>query len=90
MYEEWDRRPDPQYATYSIVGWVSDEMVCDIIRRHFFHLEAHGPTQERWIVHTDNHRFVLFWASLTNLPAIVQPQDTWLEFLFKAQTLPKE
>jgi len=90
MYEEWDRWPDPQYVTYSIAGWVPDEMLCDTIRRHFFHLEAHSPTQERWIVHTDNHRFVLFWASLTNLPAIVQPQDTWLEFLFKAQTLPKE
>jgi 8-oxo-dGTP pyrophosphatase MutT (NUDIX family) len=90
MYEEWDRWPDPQYVTYSIVGWVPDEMLCDTIRRHFFYLEAHSPTQERWIVHIDNHRFVLFWAPLTNLPAIIQPQDTWLEFLLKARALPKE
>ena len=84
-YEEWDRWPDPQYVTYAITGWVPDERLCSTVRRHFFRLEAQAPTDERWTVSTDNHRFSLFWAPLQHLPVIVHPQDAWLEFLFKSQ-----
>jgi 8-oxo-dGTP pyrophosphatase MutT (NUDIX family) len=83
-YEEWDRWPDPQYVTYAIMGWVPDETLCSIVRRHFFRLESQVPTEERWVVETDNHRFNLFWAPLAHLPAIVHPQDAWLEFLWKS------
>ncbi len=89
-YEEWDRWPDPQYITYAITGWVPDAMLCDTIKRYFYHLEFHGQTEELWSVNTDNHHFNLFWAPLSKLPAIISPQDGWLEFLFKAQALPRE
>ena len=84
-YEEWDRWPEPQYVTYAITGWVSDAMLCDTIKRYFYHLEFQGQTEERWGVNTDQHHFNLFWASLAQLPAIISPQDGWLEFLFKSQ-----
>ena len=89
-YEEWDRWPDPQYITYAITGWVSDAMLCDTIKRYFYHLEFQGQTEERWSMNTDKHHFNLFWAPLSHLPAIISPQDGWLVFLFKAQALPHE
>ena len=86
-YEEWDRWPDPQYVTFAITGWVSDEILCSAVRRHFFRLESPAQTEERWAVETDNHRFNLFWAPLADLPAIIRPQDAWLEFLWKSTCL---
>jgi 8-oxo-dGTP pyrophosphatase MutT (NUDIX family) len=81
-FEEFDRVPEPQYLTLCIMGWVPDGALADTKRRHFFHLEFHGPSKESWKVHTDNHCFTLFWAPLRALPAIIPPQDKWLEFLF--------
>lgn len=80
-YEEFDRVPDPQYVTMSITGWAPDGALTDTMRRHFFHVEFHGQSEESWMVCTDNHRFTLFWAPLMDLPQIVCPQDEWLKFL---------
>jgi 8-oxo-dGTP pyrophosphatase MutT (NUDIX family) len=80
-YQEFDRLPDPQYVSLSITGWVPDEALADIQRRHFFLLEFEGQTAERWTVYTDNHHFTLFWAPLGALPEIISPQDKWLDFL---------
>ena len=81
-FEEFDRVPDPQYLTMCIMGWVPDGALADTKRRHFFHLEFCGRSEERWTVQTDNHFFTLFWAPLKALPEIIHPQDEWLEFLF--------
>lgn len=82
-YEEFDRVPNPQYVTMCITGWVPDRVLSDTKRRHFFHLEFRGHSEESWSVHTDNHVFTLFWAPLMALPEIIHPQDEWLEFLYK-------
>ena len=81
-FEEFDRVPDPQYLTMCIMGWVPDGALADTKRRHFFHLEFCGRSEERWTVHTDNHFFTLFWPPLRALPEIIHPQNEWLEFLF--------
>jgi 8-oxo-dGTP pyrophosphatase MutT (NUDIX family) len=81
IYQEFDRVPNPRYVTMSITGWVPDEVLTDTKKRHFFYLEFQGQTKKRWTVFTDNHHFTLFWASLTALPEIIQPQNEWLEFL---------
>jgi 8-oxo-dGTP pyrophosphatase MutT (NUDIX family) len=81
MYEEFDRLPDPQYVSMNITGWVPDGVLADSQKRHFFHLEAHERSPQRWTVHVDNHIFTLFWAPLTALPKIIHPQDEWLAFL---------
>lgn len=87
-YEEWDRVADPRYISYQITGWVPEQTLAEIRRRHFYHLEYHAPTPERWVVETDNHHFELFWAPLQALPAIVEPQNTWLSWLDLPHRLP--
>lgn len=80
-YEEFDRVPDPQYVTMCITGWVPDDVLTNVRKRHFFHLEFHAHSQDRWTVDADNHRFTLFWAPLADLPGIIHPQNEWIEFL---------
>ena len=82
-YEEFDRVPNPQYVTMCITGWVPDDVLTNVTKRHFFHLEFHGHSEERWTVDADNHRFTLFWTPLADLPEIIQPQDEWLAFLYR-------
>jgi hypothetical protein len=80
-YEEFDQMPDPQYVTMCITGWVLDDALSDVKKRHFFHLEFRGHAEAGWTVHADNHLFTLFWSPLTALPEIIHPQDEWLKFL---------
>jgi 8-oxo-dGTP pyrophosphatase MutT (NUDIX family) len=80
-YEEFDRVPEPQYVTMSITGWVPDDMLADTSRRHFFHLEYLGLSEDSWTVFTDHHVFTLFWAPLLALPQIIHPQDQWVKVL---------
>jgi len=87
-YIEFDRVPDPQYVSMSISGWVPNDALAAKSRRHFFHLEFQGQTEDRWTVFTDNHDFALFWAPLAALPDIISPQDQWLEFLEETETKP--
>jgi 8-oxo-dGTP pyrophosphatase MutT (NUDIX family) len=87
-YEEFDQVPNPQYVTMSTTGWVPDGALTDTKWRHFFRLGFHGRSEESWTVYTDNHRFTLFWAPLTDLPQIVHPQDEWLKFLDEPFHLP--
>ena len=82
-YEEPDRVPEPRFITMSITGWVPDEVLAGTVLRHFYQLEYCGPSQERWTVFSDNHRFALFWAPLSDLPEIISPQDEWLAFLHR-------
>jgi 8-oxo-dGTP pyrophosphatase MutT (NUDIX family) len=82
-YEEFDRVPNPQYVTMCITGWVPDRVLADTRKRHFFHLEFHGDSEEKWIVGANNHLFTLFWAPLDELPEIIYPQNEWLEFLYQ-------
>jgi 8-oxo-dGTP pyrophosphatase MutT (NUDIX family) len=87
-YEEWDQVADPRYISFQITGWVPQQALAEIRRRHFFHFEHHGATPERWVVKTDNHYFTLFWVPLQALPAIVEPQTTWLSWLDLPYRLP--
>ncbi len=80
-YEEWDHKASPRYISYQITGWVPEQALAGIRRRHFFHLEYHAPTPDHWVVETDNHHFELFWAPLQTLPPIVEPQNAWLSWL---------
>jgi 8-oxo-dGTP pyrophosphatase MutT (NUDIX family) len=81
-FEEPDRWPDPQYATYQICGWVPRQAVAEMQRRYFYHLEFTGKKiEEEWDVFSDNHTFHAFWAPLEGLPIVVKPQDAWLEYV---------
>jgi 8-oxo-dGTP pyrophosphatase MutT (NUDIX family) len=80
-YQEWDRWPDRSYLSMRITGWVPNEELATVRRRHFFHLVHPGDTPPRWQVAIDYHLYTLFWALLTCLPRPVSPQDRWLGFL---------
>jgi 8-oxo-dGTP pyrophosphatase MutT (NUDIX family) len=80
-FEETDRYINPQYATYSILGWVPDEALTTQRIRHFFLFTAPDPTLEQWSVEVDYTRFELFWSPLNHLPEIVPPQASWLKWI---------
>jgi 8-oxo-dGTP pyrophosphatase MutT (NUDIX family) len=80
-YEEWDSLTTPTYLSYRITGWVPIQTLAAVERRHFFLLSAPPNHQERWVVHDEPHRFALFWAPVSALPAIISPPDTWLAML---------
>jgi 8-oxo-dGTP pyrophosphatase MutT (NUDIX family) len=82
-FEEPDRWPDPQYATYQITGWVPEEVLAETALRHFYLFAHEGYTPDRWTVPIDNQLFKPFWAPLNHLPDIIAPQVPWLEFLWK-------
>ena len=84
-YTEWDRVPDPTYASMRVLGWAPDEALTDASRRHFYLLSPVSPTEERWAVDDRYHRFELFWAPLQALPEIISPQDRWLDVLWAAR-----
>ncbi len=83
-YAEWDQVEDPTYISYQITGWVPAQTLATVERRHFFLLRCSGASPERWTVIDTPHRFTLFWAPLTALPAIVRPQAAWLTMLPEA------
>ena len=85
QYTEWDRWPDPIYATMRILGWAPDEALTAGTRRHFSLFTPTSPTEERWSVRDRYHRFELFWAPLRALPEIISPQDRWLDTLWAAR-----
>lgn len=81
-YEEMDRFPDPEYLTYQITGWVPRSALSSGTRRHFFHLVLDGESPgETWVTYADQHSFRLFWAPVSDLPRIVEPQDRWLGYV---------
>lgn len=85
-YEEPDDRRDPQYVSFQFTGWVSDDVLTDVRRRHFYHLVFEGETAERWSVYTDNHRFTLFWSPLDALPPLAGGQAAWVAYLDVGQS----
>ena len=89
-YKEFNRVPDPKYVNISIKGWVPNKTLARRIRRHFFHLEFFGKSEDRWQNFADNHSFAPFWASLDVLPDIITPQDEWLVFLKKKFNLTQD
>lgn len=80
-YIEYDQFPDPNFVSMQITGWVQEEFLAIQRKRYFYHLRFAGEVASRWNVFSDHHNFTLFWASLDNLPEIISPQNTWLEFL---------
>jgi 8-oxo-dGTP pyrophosphatase MutT (NUDIX family) len=80
-FEETDRYIDPQYSTYTIIGWVPDDALTSKRIRHFYLFKAPNPTPPRWSVAVDNTVIELFWAPLKDLPPILPPQDEWVTWV---------
>ena len=80
LYEEKDKYPEEKYITYSIMGWVRDEFLYRIQKRHFFHFTVEWA-EEKWTQFSDNHQFELFWSPLYSPPEIIKPQTLWIEYV---------
>jgi len=80
-YVERDRNTNQ--VNYQITGWVPTSALTRQVTRHYYHFPYHGRTPDRWLVDIDYHRFQLFWAPLSHLPEIVEPQRPWLQVLSK-------
>ncbi len=81
-YSEGNLYPDPNYISYQIIGWVRKDSLTRNLRRHFFHIEYQGPLDMgKWSVKIDSHLFTSAWYPFESLPAIVYPQNTWLDYV---------
>ncbi len=80
-FEEPNRWPNPEFATYQITGWVPEDVLVETATRHFYLLSHPGDTPEHWEVPIDHHIFKPFWAPISNLPQVISPQAPWLEIL---------
>lgn len=82
-FEEPNRWPNPEFATYQITGWVPEDVLVETATRHFYLLSHPGNTPDRWEVAIDYHIFKPFWASIKGQPEIISPQAPWLAILRK-------
>lgn len=80
-FEEPDRWPNPQYATYQITGWVPEDTLSKTARRYFYLFTHQGQTPPVWEVAIDNHIFKPFWSPLNQPTGIISVQMPWLELL---------
>ncbi len=80
-YEETDRLTNPRYVSFTIIGWVLDDMLTRLRVRYFYLFTAPDSTPINWKVPIDNTVFELFWAPLHALPTIVHPQAGWVRWL---------
>jgi len=83
-YEEVDRMPSPQYLSARITGWVPRAALARVRRRFFFMLPFEAETPAAWSVNTGRDDWVLFWAPIDRLPALIEPQDQWVPYLTAA------
>jgi 8-oxo-dGTP pyrophosphatase MutT (NUDIX family) len=83
-YQEYDQLPDPKYISYSITGWVPNDVLANTCRRYFYHLVFSGTSPAHWEIISDNHTFSPFWAPLKSLPRIIPPQNEWVAYILEA------
>ncbi|TDQ40709.1 NUDIX domain-containing protein [Aureibacillus halotolerans] len=80
-YEENDQLVHPNYTTYHIMGWVPTDCLTNRMVRYFYHLSVEDDGRQSWVVEVDNHHYRLFWSPIEHLPAIVTPQQAWIEYV---------
>ena len=83
-YEEVDRAPSPQFLTARITGWAPRAALAKVRRRHFFVLPFEDDTAAAWAMSDGRDDYVLFWAPIEHLPALMPPQDQWIPYLTAA------
>jgi 8-oxo-dGTP pyrophosphatase MutT (NUDIX family) len=78
---ETNTNADPPYINFQITGWVPTSTVAKTVTRHFYLFSHHGDTPDRWDQEDEGHTFHLFWAPLSDLPALHPRQQPWLTHL---------
>jgi len=84
-YLEYDQLPNPQAITLYIDGWLPQVWLSQTKTRHYVHLLCQEKTPDHWSLPGDNnHIFSPFWANLQPKPAVVSPQNRWLDDVYQA------
>ena len=80
----YDKFHKPIRIDTNITGWVPNEHLSAQKKRHFFHLSTQEKTADAWELKSDQgHIFKLYWTPLSPKPAIISPQDKWLDFVYE-------
>ncbi len=83
-YTEHDQQPNPQAIALHIQGWLPTNLLSRTKTRHYIHLHCHENTPDSWTLPSDNnHIFAPFWVNLVPKPAVISPQDRWLNDVYK-------
>ncbi|MBK8905731.1 MAG: NUDIX domain-containing protein [Anaerolineaceae bacterium] len=89
-YLEYDQLPNPQTITLFIDGWLPEEHLSWRKTRRYVHLLCHENTPDRWTLPSDrSHVFTPFWADLQPKPAVVHPQNRWLDDVYDQLLRPR-
>ena len=89
FYVEYDQLPNPQAISLQIIGWLPQELISQVKTRHYVHLHSQEKTPDQWTLPGDNnHTFAPFWIDLVPKPAVVQPQNRWLDDVYDALIQP--
>ena len=84
-YTEYDQLPNPTQITLYIDGWLPSKRLSWRKTRHYVHLHCHEATPDRWTLPSDrSHTFAPFWANLQPKPAVVTPQNRWLDDVYNS------
>ena len=83
-YREYDDTDRRETVSYQITGWAKTDLLVDAELRHFFRLDFSGDTPDEWTIYSDYHHWRLFWASLDDLPPLVEFQQPWLDILLNS------
>ncbi len=78
-FEEYGMQDGSLVVSGATTGWVPSDALTARVVRHFFHLEAHSPTPNRW--HCEGEpgcEFALYWVPLAHDPGLVAGQAEWL------------
>ena len=81
---EYDKFHKPVCIDSNITGWVPNENIGALKKRHFFLLTTQEKTEDAWELESDGGRiFMPYWTPLSPKPQIIAPQDRWLDFVYE-------
>ncbi len=81
-YEEYDLNEEPPALAVQLCGYVRTSLLAERVERFYFHLATPAETAESWDVSTDNRVFRLYWTLLVPRPALIAPQQEWLDAVY--------
>lgn len=85
LYEEFNYNVDPPRVIVRYGGWVRSSTLAHRMERHFFHVEATGATQDRWVQRAeDRFDFECYWVPIVPKPDIQSPQQEWIDAHYEA------
>jgi len=85
-YEEIDLNQQPLKILEKVDGWLPSEFLTHELTRHFYLVRVLEDSPENWQIKSDRGNiFRLFWVPLNPKPALIDDQNSWLDYLDMAE-----